>query len=66
MKTTNNGTYLSIRPDEGMLLTDGKTISDGIFAPINADTSMWREVTRSEAESLEAEIAAKMEEEASL
>lgn len=62
MKTTNiNDKYQSVTPDEGMMLTNGESISEGLFTAIGADLSAWREITKEEAEALQAEIDARNE-----
>lgn len=62
MKTTNiNDRYQSVTPEEGRLLTNGETISEGLFTAIGADLSTWREITIEEAEALQAEIDARNE-----
>lgn len=62
MKTTNiNDQYQSVTPEEGMRLTNGESISDELFTRIGADLSAWREITKAEAEALQAEIDARNE-----
>lgn len=62
MKTTNiNDRYQSVTPEDGMRLTNGESISEGLFTAIGADLSAWREITKAEAEALQAEIDARNE-----
>ena len=48
----HNG-YAIVLPAEGMMLTDGKSISDKIFAPLDDDLEDIREVTLEEARDIE-------------
>lgn len=45
--------YAIVLPEEGMLLTDGKSVSDKIFAPLGDDLADIREVTPEEAKEIE-------------
>ena len=48
----HNG-YAIVLPAEGMMLTDGQSISDKIFAPLGDDLADIREVTLEEAREIE-------------
>ena len=48
----HNG-YAIVLPAEGMMLTDGKSVSDKIFAPLGDDLEDIREVTLEEAREIE-------------
>ena len=48
----HNG-YAIVLPAEGMMLTDGKSVSDKIFAPLDDDLEDIREVTLEEAREIE-------------
>lgn len=48
----HNG-YAIVLPAEGMMLTDGKSVSDKIFAPLGDNLVDIREVTLEEARDIE-------------
>lgn len=56
MRTENKGKYLEVIPDDGMMLYNGETVSDGLIAPLTADLSAWREITIEEAQKIQEEL----------
>lgn len=48
----HNG-YAIVMPAEGMMLTDGHSVSDKIFAPLGDDLADIREVTLEDARDIE-------------
>lgn len=38
--------------DEGMVLTNGKTFGKTVVLPVDADTSVWHEITEAEAQEI--------------
>lgn len=52
-----------ITPEAGMMLTNEEIVSDKLYTPCNADLSAWREVTKEEADKIQAEQEAKALEE---
>lgn len=53
MRIENKGKYLEVTPNDGMMLYNGETVSDGLIAPLNTDLSKWREVTIEEAQKIQ-------------
>ena len=39
-----------VTPDEGMVLTNGESVSECLYTPCGADLSAWQEVTKAEGE----------------
>lgn len=52
----NKGKYLEVIPDEGMMLYNGETVSDRLFAPLSVDLSAWKEITIEEAQKIQEEL----------
>lgn len=46
-------------PEDGMWLTDGNSVSDIVYMPLNVDVSKWREITTDEKEVIDAELSNK-------
>lgn len=44
--------------DDGMVLTNGQTFARTVTMPIDADVSVWREITEAEAEGIIARLEA--------
>lgn len=45
---TKTITQTILTADEGMFLTNGETYGKTVVLPVNADVSVWREVTEAE------------------
>ena len=58
-----NKTYKVVIPSEGMWLYNEreKTISDKVYMPEGADVSVWKEITETKKQELEAQWQAEME-----
>lgn len=55
-KTVGNQRYLT--SDKDMILTDGVSLVTTVIMPIDADVSVWREITEAEAEGIIARLGA--------
>lgn len=52
---TETITQRILTADEGMFLTNGETYGKTVVLPVDADTTVWREITDAEAEELQKE-----------
>lgn len=59
MTTKIYDNYKTLIPTEGMMLTDGTTISDMPYLPLSADETKWYEISIEEAERLQKELEEK-------
>lgn len=50
-KTIENGVTI-LTADENMMLTDGSTFGTVVYLGVQADETVWREVTKEEVKSL--------------
>ncbi len=55
--------FLTLKPSEGHLLYNGNTVSDCVYLPLTADTSIWKEITEAEADEILAKDREAAEEE---
>lgn len=63
MKIEKNDKYITLTPEEGMMLRNDDILSDKVYTPLDAKLEDWSEVTIEEAEAIKAEIERKREEE---
>lgn len=56
MRVEKKERWIEVYPEEGMMLYNGETVSDGLIAPFTADLSAWREITIEEAQKIQEEL----------
>lgn len=56
MRVEKKERWIEVYPEEGMMLYNGETVSDGLIAPLTADLSAWREITIEEAQKIQEDL----------
>ena len=56
MKVIETADQRTLVADEGVFLTNGDTAGDTVVLPVDADYSVWHEITEAEYENMEKEV----------